>query len=104
MISIQFLKKKGSFSGFEAKGHALSAPYGSDIVCAAVSSACIMAANTITEVIGAGATAKSAEGRMVVLLRGQNSAASDILAGLFLHLTQLSEQYPENVEVTVTEV
>lgn len=104
MIKIQFLKRKGSFTGFEAKGHALAAPYGSDIVCAAVSSACFMAANTITEVIGAGATAKSAEGRMVVLLRGQNKAASDVLEGLALHLTQLSQQYPQNVEVTVTEV
>ena len=37
---------------FTVKGHSGSANAGEDIVCAAVSSAVYMAANTVTEILG----------------------------------------------------
>ena len=51
MISIDFFAAQGALTGFSAHGHADTAPYGEDIVCAAVSSACLLTANTITEVL-----------------------------------------------------
>ncbi len=51
MISIDFLAAQGAHTGFSAHGHADTAPYGEDIVCAPVSSACLLTANTITEVV-----------------------------------------------------
>ena len=38
-------------TGFDISGHAMFAESGSDIVCASVSSAAYMAANTVTAVI-----------------------------------------------------
>ena len=99
MITVVFSKNSGKLSGFEISGHALFSTHGSDIVCAAVSSATIMAANTITEVFGEKAEVKAEEGYL--FLEGVTSEASQgILNGLKLHLEQLAQQYPENITVS----
>ncbi len=99
MITVSFSQKSGKLTGFEISGHALFSEHGTDIVCAAVSSAAIMAANTITEVLGEAAEVKAEEGYL--LFNGGTSEASQgILSGLKLHLEQLAEQYPENITVS----
>ena len=99
MITVVFSESGGKLSGFEISGHALFSEHGSDIVCSAVSSAAIMAANTITEVFGESAEAKAEEGYL--LLKGVTSDASQgVLEGLKLHLEQLAQQYPENITVS----
>ena len=99
MITVHFFKSGGNLTGFEIKGHALFAEHGTDIVCAAASSAAIMAANTITEVFAQAAEVETGEGYL--LLKGVTSeAAQGVLAGLQLHLEQLSEQYPANITVS----
>ena len=72
---------------------------GSDIVCASVSSAAYMAANTVTEIIGAAAEASVGEAEMHFLLKEDNEAAFAVLDGLRLHLTELSKQYPKNIKI-----
>ncbi len=72
---------------------------GKDVVCAAVSSAAYMAANTITDVIGADAVANAEDGAMCVTLNQANEQAQTVLRGLELHLTELSKQYPENIKI-----
>ena len=62
MIEVEFEKRQGIITGFEAKGHSMTAPKGEDILCAFVSSACFMAANTVTEVVKAKASAKAEDG------------------------------------------
>ena len=104
MIRIIFFKTKGLISGFESKGHSMSAPHGQDIICAAVSSACYMAVNTITEVIGIEADAAATDGYMRLEIESSIEKAQDILNGLYLHLTELEKQYPENINVINTEV
>lgn len=82
----------------------MTAPHGEDIVCAAVSSACFMAANTITEVVGLAAEAEAGDGSLHFVLAGNPAAAQDILSGLHLHLTGLAAQYPHNIKVLTSEV
>ena len=72
---------------------------GKDIICAAVSSAVYMAANTITEIIGANADAKADDGLMCVTLDKTDEQTETVLRGLELHLTELSKQYPENIKI-----
>ena len=62
MIEVRFFEDNHTLTGFEISGHALFAEHGNDIVCSAVSSAAIMAANTITEVFGEKAEVKAEEG------------------------------------------
>ena len=61
MIRVNFNKSGKLITGFECKGHSMSAPSGQDIVCAAVSSACLMTANTVTEVLKLDADAAATE-------------------------------------------
>ena len=104
MIRISFFKSGADFTGFESKGHSNAAEYGKDTLCAFVSSACYMAANTVTEVMGLNADARQADGYMRLEIKEAPDKAQDILNGLKLHLTELENEYPENVKVTITEV
>ncbi len=52
MIKVKFFKAENLVKGFEVSGHSGSAEKGKDVICAFVSSACLMTANTIPEVIG----------------------------------------------------
>ena len=99
MIKVRFLIGNKQLQGFEISGHAGYAESGKDIICASVSSAVYMAANTITDVICADADAVDGDGRMTVTLNQANEQAQAVLRGLELHLTELSKQYPENIKI-----
>ena len=100
MIRAKFNIRKGSFT---IDGHSGSAESGQDIVCAAVSSAAYMAVNTITEILGEDVEADVKDGYMQIRLCGSNNAATDILKGLELHISELSKDYPDFIKI-ITEV
>ena len=104
MIKVKFFKAEDQLIGFEAKGHSMSAPKGEDIICAFVSSACLMAANTITEIIGIDADASASDGYLKLMIKASANSAQDILNGLRLHLSELQKDYPENINVIISEV
>lgn len=106
MISVEFFTTEaGGLTGFQIRGHA-GGVAGQDIVCAAVSSAAYMAANTITEILHVDASvAAMEEGEMYLRIPKRDILlCRDILAGLKLHLLALEEQYPKNIQVNYTEV
>ena len=94
MITVKFFEDK---SGFEIKGHSGYKKIGSDIICASVSSAAYMAANTISEVVGSEIFAEDKSGYMKILIKDKNDKTNLIVDGLKLHLTELSKQYPKFV-------
>lgn len=104
MIKVEFFKAESFLTGFQAHGHSMSAPHGEDIICAFVSSACLMAANTVTEIIGIKADARADDGFLELKINGSAAAAQDILNGLKLHLSELQKDYPENINVIISEV
>ena len=105
MISIRFIKKENLIVGFELEGHSGYAEQGSDIVCASVSSAAYMTANTITEIMGADAEISVDEAYMQMKLTSQNALkVQDILRGFELHVSELSKQYQRNIKVQNSEV
>lgn len=104
MIEASFFKKGGLFTGFVSKGHSLSAPSGKNIVCAFVSSACLMAANTVTDVLLLKADAYAESGYLRLDIKEDPSPAQDILKGLLLHLSALQKDYPEDITVKISEV
>ena len=99
MIKIEFYSGINGLCGFEAQGHSMSADSGEDIICAFVSSACLMTANTVTEIIGLDADAQSEDGYLKLMILENSAKAQDILSGLRLHLTELEKEYPENIKV-----
>ncbi len=100
-----FRSREGLLKGFHITGHSGMAEYGEDVICAFVSSAAYMAANTITDVICADAQAQADDGDMLLTVSEKNiSECQVILEGLRLHLKETEKQYPDNLKVILTEV
>ena len=101
MTSVKFLANQNGLCGFEISGH--SSKNSDDtlgkIVCSAVSSAAYMAANTITEIIGEKAEVAVDDAKMYFCVNNSCDAAKKVLEGLKLHLTELSEQYSNNIKI-----
>ena len=105
MIQAEFFSQGGKPVGFRLKGHSGYSCSGTDIVCAAVSSAAYLTANTITDVAGSAADITAEDGVMFLKLFSSGNAVADaILRGFRLHMEGLQEQYPQNIEITDTEV
>ena len=106
MINAEFfITKDGEIIGFHISGHSGMAESGQDVICAFVSSAAYMAANTITDIIHAQATAEDDDGDMYAMVAKKDAVSCrDILAGLKLHLINTEEQYPNYLQVNYTEV
>ncbi len=103
MIRVSFKAAQGKLCGFHITGHA-GGEMGQDIVCAAVSSAAYMTANTITEILKAPAGITVDEGLMDLTVTDRVDDCQSILGGFRLHLQALEEQYPSRVHLMNTEV
>ena len=104
MIRIECRTHNGEWCGFEVSGHAGTARAGRDTVCAAVSSAVYMAANTVTEVVTAPADIVEQDGYLSLTVTDKVAACQTVLAGFRLHMQALQSQYPTRIHLTITEV
>ena len=106
MTRVEFFDHEGRITGFCCSGHSGYAEAGSDIVCAAITSAVRLVDATVNDVLGLAASVKVHEksGSIEFRLPGGLSAAAEspcqsLLAGLMLYFTELHDEYPENIEV-----
>ena len=102
-----FLHRDNTLCGFALEGHCgTRRDAGRDIVCAAVSSAAYLTANTITEVIGANPTLSvDQDGKMrLVLSAAEAERCRETLEGFLLHIRSLSEDYPKQIQLIHSEV
>ena len=106
MINIVFFSDSDILTGFFAVGHSDHSEEGTDIVCAAVSSAAYMTANTVTEILRLSPRLSVEDGNMLLRFKSMSDAdrAADIMNGFRLHIEELQKQYPEFINVTITEV
>ena len=105
MITVTFFCSDNLICGFKISGHSGFSEEGSDIVCAAVSSAAYMTANTITEILHIDADVTENDGFMSLSLsKSEAEKSAVVLDGLRLHLTALSEQYTKYIKVKISEV
>ena len=105
MIKVTFSCSDNLICGFTISGHSGFSEEDSDIVCAAVSSAAYMTANTITEILHIGADVTENDGFMSLSLsKCEAEKSAVVLDGLRLHLTALSEQYTKYIKVKISEV
>lgn len=89
-------------TGFCVRGHASSASCaGEDIVCAAISSAAYLAANTLTARLGTSAAIQVKSGFFSLFVQEKSDTASLLLWGLSDHLMALSRQYPQQLQVKI---
>lgn len=103
MIEADFYRSsQGRLLGFQVKGHAGLADSGQDICCASVSSAVMMAANTITEAFRLDAKVSVEENDIMLKLGNDPQGEGDkVLLGLLTHLYLMQEEFPGYVLVRV---
>ena len=104
MIKANFYLSDELICGFEIKGHSGSANAGEDIICASVSSAAYMTANTVTDVLFLKPEIQVRDGYLKLVLDKDLSEAQTILKGLRLHLESLAGDYPKNIKVTTSQI
>ncbi len=105
MIRVKVLSTHGELIGMTISGHAGADESGKDIVCAAVSSAVYMTANTITDVCRVPADITEEDGWFSLKVDRQYAGdCHTILSGFSLHMQQMQTQYPQYIEFKLTEV
>lgn len=105
MITASFQKKGERFLAFSLSGHAGYADAGQDIVCASVTSAVQLTANAITEQFAEAAQVAVGENRVSLCLGPDAKKESALLLqALFEHLTILSEEFENTIQIIISEV
>ena len=105
MTKVRFFTQGSLIIGFEITGHSTTDENDETgrLVCSAVSSAAYMAVNTLTEFVGAQVDSKVNDAIMHIKVKSKLNESQITLAGLKLHMCELSKQYTTNVKV-ITEV
>ena len=106
MINIVFHLNSGMIYGYDISGHSGWDEQGKDIICAAVSSAAYMTANTVTDIMHINAETFVDEGKMHIMINNMQDAkkAQIILQGFLLHVKELSNQYNDFIKIEISEV
>lgn len=100
MIKAEFARNGGNLIGFMITGHAGTAEYGHDLVCAAVTSSVMLTVNTITDFLEADAKVEVKENSIALRLNkpNENIDAVKVLQSLKAHLEIIGK---ENGGITV---
>ncbi len=100
MTTAKFLFSDETVISFELSGHSGAGEEGTDIVCSAISSAVYMAANTIIEIMKLSPETVVRDGYLKVKLTLEDARKSKVITdGLYLHLSELQSQYPNNLKL-----
>ena len=102
MINVVLRSRQDSYKIIEISGHSTenADDMQGKLVCSAVSSAAIMAANTITEIIGDKADIQVDDGYLSLQVKETENNKS-VISGLIFHLDQLSCEYPDRIKITM---
>ena len=102
MIAADFFKNESDMlTGFRVSGHAGLADLRFDVCCASVSSAVMMAANTITEAFKLEADVEVGENEIRLDMKKPDENADKILMGLLIHLYNLKDEFPGHIKLKV---
>ena len=100
MTTAKFLFSDDVIVSFELSGHSDAGEEGTDIVCSAISSAVYMAANTIIEIMKLNPETVVRDGYLKVHMNVDDARKSKVITdGLYLHLSELQNQYPNNLKL-----
>ena len=104
MTKVEFFTQEDRITGFCVSGHSGYGEEGTDIVCAAVSTAVQMAEATLNDVLGVRAKTRvnADEARITLTLPAaseEEDAAQAVLAGMMITLCDLRDEYPDYIDV-----
>lgn len=103
MIRAEFFQSDGLLKGFDINGHAGYAESGSDIVCASVSSAVQFAVN-ILDSFECNPHINVSDNLISCRITSAENTAGTVLEVFRNHLESILEEFPETIEITISEV
>ena len=110
MTTVTFLTDGSRITGFDATGHSGYADEGEDIVCAAITSTVRLVECILNDVMGLCASVKVHEQTATISLRlpgslgdTAESTCQSILTGMMVYLSELHNEFPDNIEVLEAE-
>ncbi|MBR6533198.1 MAG: ribosomal-processing cysteine protease Prp [Clostridia bacterium] len=105
MICAEFFKSNQGYSGFRISGHSGYSEAGSDIVCAAVSSATNMTVNLVSEIFGMESDFEiMGEGNLSFSIKNPCENSNKVIEAFKMQLEIIFDEYPDFIKVSVTEV
>ena len=106
MIQATFHMEGSNIVSFQVEGHSGLAEAGTDVLCAAVTSAVRLTECAVNDVLGleAGVKVREKDAYLSLKLPGKlgqtyESTCQTLLAALMVHCVSLAEEYPENISV-----
>ncbi len=101
MTKVKFLTDSQGIYGFSLYGHSSSDCDDDEgrFVCAAVSSAAYMTANTVSDIVFDDVIARVDDALMEIKVNNISSQSRVVLEGFKLHITELSYQYPDKITI-----
>ncbi|MBQ9808149.1 MAG: ribosomal-processing cysteine protease Prp [Ruminococcus sp.] len=102
MIQAKFYGSKGNLVGFRISGHSGYAERGSDVACAAVSSAVQLTANML-EGLGHSPEIK-VDDNVIECRVSPDKDASRMIEVLREHFGAILEEFPKTIKITISEV
>ena len=104
MTKVEIFNQDGRINGFTVPGHSGYGEEGSDIVCAAVTTAVQFAECTINDVLGNHCNTKVREDEPRITLTlpatcDDEDAVQAVLTGFMLTMCSLRDDYPDYIEV-----
>lgn len=98
MIKVK-VKETDCINEIEIKGHANYSKYGSDIVCASVSSMCITTVNAIIKIDENAIDYKESDGYLLIKINKHSDIVDKLINNLIDLLTELEKQYKKYIEM-----
>lgn len=101
MINVAFYSDEKGLFGFKLSGHATvdEDDFLGKIVCSAVSSAIYLTVNTLSEIVGAKVDYFDNGSSLCAKVLSKREESFVPLAGLKLHITELSKEYKNNITI-----
>ena len=102
MTTVKLIRQNEKLIGFDVSGHSGYSDSGSDVVCAAVSSAVGLCETVISDslYIKADITVEPEAARIALLIDEKDAdSCKAILSGFARHVCAISEEYPKYIEV-----
>ena len=93
------IKETDCIEKIEIKGHANYSEYGSDIVCASVSSMCITTVNAMIKIDNNAIEYKEDEGYLLINIKKHSDTVDKLINNLIDLLEELKSNYQKYIEI-----
>ena len=101
MTTVKLIKTDGNIVGFEVSGHSGYAESGSDIVCAAITSAVTLVETIINDSFSAGAdvTVNPEAAEITLMMNKRCEVCCSVLEAFGRQMRALCEEYPKYIKL-----